>query len=113
MKDIDIEFDNIIKQHHLSAYEKIQKMRSLKNEYMSYINKRIKDFQENYAFCPHCKTYYKSKQWSMTPLEETHFKCLNPLNGYLEKYEYEEIKETVLYYECPVGHLVLDKDRKE
>ena len=38
----------------------------------------------------------------------TRQRCTNPLMGYLEKYEYEEVTEQEFYAECPKGHKIVD-----
>ena len=39
----------------------------------------------------------------------TRTKCKNPLTGgYLDDYEYEQVTEEEIYYECPKGHKIVD-----
>lgn len=61
--------------------------------------------------CPDCAKWYYKGAFSVNSRTITRTVCSNPLTGgYLDPYEYEDAKYLQVYYECPLGHEVFDRE---
>lgn len=78
------------------------------SKYKEKIEQTKKDLIKDFRYCHKCKDYYKKKAWEVGVRTVTKNRCKNPLTGYLDDYEYEQVTEEETYYECPKGHKIVD-----
>ena len=100
--------EEIINNDNFSISEKLAKLSDLGEKYRQKIEQVKKEITTDYRYCPKCKDYYKRTAWESGVRSVTRQRCKNPLMGYLEKYEYEDVTEQEFYAECPVGHRFVD-----
>lgn len=100
--------EEIFNDDNLTISEKLNKLDDLKKVYEELIKHSKKTLIKDYRYCPKCKDYYKKSAWEKGVRSVTRQRCKNPLMGYLEKYEYEEVVEQECYAECPKGHKIVD-----
>lgn len=100
--------EEIINNDNFSISEKLAKLSDLGEKYRQKIEQVKKEITTDYRYCPKCKDYYKRTAWERGVRSVTRQRCKNPLMGYLEKYEYEDVTEQEFYAECPKGHKIVD-----
>ena len=103
-----INIEEIFNDDNLTISEKLNKLDDLKKVYEELIKQSKETLIKDYRYCPKCKEYYKKIAWENGVRSVTRQRCKNPLMGYLEKYEYEEVIEQEFYVECPKGHKIVD-----
>ena len=103
-----INIEEIFNDDNLTISEKLNKLDDLKKVYEELIEQSKKTLIKDYHYCPKCKEYYKKTAWENGMRSVTRQRCKNPLMGYLDKYEYEEVTEQEFYAECPKGHKIID-----
>lgn len=103
-----INIEEIFNDDNLTISEKLNRLDNLKKVYEELIEQSKKTLIKDYRYCPKCKEYYKRTAWENGVRSVTRQRCKNPLMGYLDKYEYEEVIEQELYAECPKGHKIVD-----
>lgn len=101
--------EKIINNDNFSVSEKQKELDKLLAEYKTKIEITKNELVKDYMFCTKCRDHYKKSAWETGVRTIKRIRCTNPLTGgYLDDYEYEEVEETEMYYECPKGHKIVD-----
>ena len=101
-------YESILQNDKLSAKEKLQAIDSTFDEILKESNSYYKSTKEailkNYAECPFCEDYYEKSFFRYDVGTEIIKECTNPMDGYLDRYEYEDREVCFKYATCPKGH---------
>lgn len=74
--------------------------------------KNIKTQLESTAYyCGKCGRWYRQDDCGLREKTYTTLVCINPFQGYLDPYEYEERTVHEWYDICPEGHEISEKPR--
>ena len=62
-------------------------------------------------YCSECRRWYRKDDCTLQEKSYTKLVCINPFQGYLDPYEYEERTVHEWYDICPQGHEISKKPR--
>lgn len=101
-------YESILQNDKFSAKEKLQEIDITFNEILkenqSYYKSTRESILKNYIECPFCEDYYEKSFFKYEVNTEVIKECINPTEGYLDRYEYEDREGCFKYATCPKGH---------
>lgn len=92
---------------------KVTEKQNLLINYRDKVNKQIDNaldtIKKGYKYCPQCKEYYKEIAWEKEKRTETRKICTYADPAQWSENEYGNKKCSVIYYVCPIGHMIEEK----
>ena len=99
--------EDVVNNDDLTITEKYIKLDELVEDYKTRIEFIKQEITKGCRFCSKCGEHYKLSAWETGIRTVMKNRCKNPLTGgYLDNYEYENVEENEIYYECPRGHKI-------
>ena len=70
-----------------------------------------REVQAQGYWCPKCQRWYYKSDCGLTEETQTKMVCINPFQGYLDDYEYEEQTQRLFFTACPQKHKISSEPR--
>lgn len=104
MSKIDNIYNKILEDPITTNEEKVNKLYETHRQISEINDQDFKKAITMFDYCKECNKYYWVHEWTEDYIKQKTRRCLNPFDGYLDKYEYEEYEGLFKTKVCPCNH---------